>query len=460
MAQSGFERALSWGLLASPLALSLITALSKTPAGSHPHGQGLFYLSWLAGCVVACAGGLACARWRGARFKRVAAVGLSALFEVAWVVLYLMPAGKTPVGIAACTLLTAASIAGLAQLWLVTGRQPTVRGELLRASVALLGGYALYTFMTVLEQPLVASFAYPVATGALVVVGVAWEEDGGEQAPAVLPLARPNVGALVFSLLFCVVLGASVSLVCRNVPQEGTYNGLGLALIALAVPAVVGTRLPALTPALFVGPFAVAALCFELLGVSGTSAACLLAALVVLAVWSSLRCEAADGGALAPVWPRAAATLLLFEALGLLCGFLLDRLVLDGICGMAWDVRLVTAVILAAATDACWRAVPTCPALYGAGWSVTARGTVPSGSADLVAARYHLSPREVQVAELLGENRSLNYICKVLELAPSTVKTHVGHIYEKTGAHGKDELQLLMRDLEVEQAERAGEPRG
>ena len=64
------------------------------------------------------------------------------------------------------------------------------------------------------------------------------------------------------------------------------------------------------------------------------------------------------------------------------------------------------------------------------------------------------------MAELLGENRSLNYICKVLELAPSTVKTHVGHIYEKTGAHGKDELQLLMRDLEVEQAERAGEPRG
>ena len=56
-----------------------------------------------------------------------------------------------------------------------------------------------------------------------------------------------------------------------------------------------------------------------------------------------------------------------------------------------------------------------------------------------------LSPREVQVAELLCESRSVSYISQVLGMAPSTTKTHVRHIYEKAGVHSRSDLQLLAR---------------
>ncbi len=57
---------------------------------------------------------------------------------------------------------------------------------------------------------------------------------------------------------------------------------------------------------------------------------------------------------------------------------------------------------------------------------------------------YRLSSREAEVAAFLLENRSVGFICATLHLSQSTVKTHIRHIYEKTGVHSRDELQLLI----------------
>ena len=58
---------------------------------------------------------------------------------------------------------------------------------------------------------------------------------------------------------------------------------------------------------------------------------------------------------------------------------------------------------------------------------------------------YHLSPRESEVLFLLGCGLSAKLIEKELYLSPSTVKTHIRHIYAKLGIHSKDELRILMR---------------
>ena len=81
-----------------------------------------------------------------------------------------------------------------------------------------------------------------------------------------------------------------------------------------------------------------------------------------------------------------------------------------------------------------------------------AHRTSPSaGFAVRLGRTYDLSPREAEVARLLYENRSASYICDTLDLAPSTVKTHVRHIYEKTGVHSRSELQILAEGLQREE---------
>lgn len=67
-----------------------------------------------------------------------------------------------------------------------------------------------------------------------------------------------------------------------------------------------------------------------------------------------------------------------------------------------------------------------------------------SSQAQQQLAPYRLSSREEEVAAFLLENRSVGFICASLNLSQSTVKTHIRHIYEKTGVHSRDEFQLLV----------------
>lgn len=60
------------------------------------------------------------------------------------------------------------------------------------------------------------------------------------------------------------------------------------------------------------------------------------------------------------------------------------------------------------------------------------------------AARYHLTRRERDVMELWVKGYTTAYIEEQLCVSKSTVKTHVNHIYEKTGANSKEALIMLF----------------
>lgn len=65
-----------------------------------------------------------------------------------------------------------------------------------------------------------------------------------------------------------------------------------------------------------------------------------------------------------------------------------------------------------------------------------------------VAQRYNLTARETDVLELWGMGHTSNYIEQQLYIAKSTVKTHLTHIYQKTGAESKEDLlQLIDKDV-------------
>ena len=48
-----------------------------------------------------------------------------------------------------------------------------------------------------------------------------------------------------------------------------------------------------------------------------------------------------------------------------------------------------------------------------------------------------LTTRETEVLRLLVEGASVAQVGRALFMSPSTVKTHIGKIYEKLGAHNR-----------------------
>lgn len=59
--------------------------------------------------------------------------------------------------------------------------------------------------------------------------------------------------------------------------------------------------------------------------------------------------------------------------------------------------------------------------------------------------RWHLTPAEARVARLLARGASPAQIANTLEVRMSTVRTHLQHLYEKTGA--KRQVELVARLL-------------
>lgn len=71
-----------------------------------------------------------------------------------------------------------------------------------------------------------------------------------------------------------------------------------------------------------------------------------------------------------------------------------------------------------------------------------------------LAEAYLLSERETDVFRLWATGHTLKYIQSKLFLSQSTVKTHVRHIYEKTGLHSRAEVVALLDDDSREAGER------
>lgn len=67
----------------------------------------------------------------------------------------------------------------------------------------------------------------------------------------------------------------------------------------------------------------------------------------------------------------------------------------------------------------------------------------------ILKARYGLSIRELEIAELLVRGNTVPAIATKLFISEHTVKTHSKHIYAKLGIHKKQELLELVEDIQV-----------
>ena len=63
-----------------------------------------------------------------------------------------------------------------------------------------------------------------------------------------------------------------------------------------------------------------------------------------------------------------------------------------------------------------------------------------------VQRRYHISPRELEVAKLICRGYVNGDIAAKLDVKPGTVKTHIKSIFGKT--HARNKITLLLRFME------------
>jgi len=68
---------------------------------------------------------------------------------------------------------------------------------------------------------------------------------------------------------------------------------------------------------------------------------------------------------------------------------------------------------------------------------------------DALALLYDLTPAEIRVFELIAAGETPADISKILGVAPSTVKTHLVHLFQKTGCKRQSELVKLATDLSL-----------
>lgn len=69
------------------------------------------------------------------------------------------------------------------------------------------------------------------------------------------------------------------------------------------------------------------------------------------------------------------------------------------------------------------------------------------GRCERFARRYGLSARETEVLALIARGRSVQAAADELFVAHSTVKTHIGHIYEKTGVGNRQDLLKMLDEF-------------
>lgn len=60
-----------------------------------------------------------------------------------------------------------------------------------------------------------------------------------------------------------------------------------------------------------------------------------------------------------------------------------------------------------------------------------------------------ISPREVEVLDLLAQGAANKVIARALEISPNTVKTHVARLFEKLGASNRTEAIAKARELRL-----------
>lgn len=62
-----------------------------------------------------------------------------------------------------------------------------------------------------------------------------------------------------------------------------------------------------------------------------------------------------------------------------------------------------------------------------------------------IARDHGLSEREAEILGYVARGHTRAFICESLDIAPGTVKTHIGNIYKKIDCHNREEVLALVR---------------
>ena len=117
------------------------------------------------------------------------------------------------------------------------------------------------------------------------------------------------------------------------------------------------------------------------------------------------------------------------------------------IAAVAAIVILVLALVLLPKTEEVLVDAPTTSLDSRVSENGSSAGTDPiNGQLDCFVSHYGLTAREADIVALIASGRDVPYIERELDVAKSTVKTHIKHIYEKCGVSSR---QALLDLLEV-----------
>ncbi len=131
--------------------------------------------------------------------------------------------------------------------------------------------------------------------------------------------------------------------------------------------------------------------------------------------------------------------------IGLLVGTLIAKAMLDNQAWMNQEsnaVFLICVIMVIAVTPVMYRwVVPQPRAAYEEG------GMTLQEKIDYAMEKFHLTNREAELFSFIAQGRSVEYASKELHIAKSTAATHVGNLYKKIGASGKQEALDILDSI-------------
>ncbi len=467
------ERSIAWGLPASPLFMAMLMALAYTPSALPAREADMLYLASMAGAVAGCAACIPRRVGTDGRSRLLYCCAAGIVLEAAWVVLTVGDWGGQVACTALGTFLVGSSTAVLLALWLKTDQTKSIGCELMKYAVALTSTFLLYSLLGIAPTAGWISFLFSPATCIPLAMRLGRESAATEQAPARKPTPsgqtpRPKrkpqhsirqVRVLLPASALLVACGAGLSMLGYG-GQQAEYGAGLTALVLVAALAVARRANPAALAGQLAAPLVVVALCYGSLFETGSPFALLLAGCGTFMAWALIalrgdstpadRVPAGTARRLGTANLRDIALLLGWATVCAALGLAVAHAVAFG-AGVDVRIQAITLVCIVVAVDLIWRTEAFgLPALRSVETDGASPLPGPDSDAALLERRCGLSPREADVAVLLCENRSVSYISTALELAPSTVKTHIRHIYEKTGAHSRSDLQLFAEGLREE----------
>ncbi len=460
------ERSITWGLPASPLFMAMLMVLAYTPSALPAREANMLYLASMAGAVTGCASCLPRRIGMRSRIRLLYCCSAGVILEIAWVALTVGDRGGQAAYTAFGAFLVGLSTAILLVLWLATEQVTSIACELMKYAAALASAFLFYSLLGIAPAAGWISFLFSPATCIPLAIHLKKAASKEQSAQAAhhcsnwmthedVPRRTTVCSAwhaqtlLPVSALF-VVCGAGISMLGYG-GQQAEY-GAGLTALVLAAALAFAWRAnPAALAGQFAAPLMVVSLCYGSFFETGEPFALFLAGCGAFMAWAivSLRDSkvSMEAQGLSIASPHGIASLLgwatVCAAIGLAIAY---AVTLDARVNIR--VQAITLVCILVAVDLLWRikafGLPT--------FRTVENNTMPSApnprnDAALLEHSCSLSPREADVAMLLCENRSVSYIATMLDLAPSTIKTHIRHIYEKTGTHSRSDLQLFAKRL-------------